>query len=233
MYSIINAFFVKIKKIRLKKGKKLKIVHLSDLHLGPVLREVFLDRIIKKVNLLKPDIICITGDIVENAHWFKDLKILNNFKAPVYAVLGNHDMHSTINEKLHLLESTKVKVLRNKSEVCCGVNLIGIDELLPFSWKVKKVLNREYDKNKLNILLTHEPLTFRLIKGYPIDLQLAGHTHGGQIFPFSIFVRLFYPVYKGIYKKNGQHIHVSQGTGFWGPPMRLFTQNEITLIKIN
>lgn len=233
IYSLVNVWFVNVNKIKITKGKKLRIVHLSDLHLGPILREDFLENIVNKVNSLNPDMVCITGDIIEDAGWFTELKTFDKIKSPVYAVLGNHDMHSTVNEKLDLLKATKVKVLRNENEVCCGVNIIGIDELIPFRWRVKRVLNRAYDKEKLNILLTHEPITFRLIKNYPIDLQLAGHTHGGQIFPFSFVIRLFYPVYKGLYQKNGQYIHVSQGTGFWGPPMRLLTKNEITLIDVD
>lgn len=232
LYGVGNAWFVRVRKVRIKKGHKLKIAHISDLHLGPVLRQEFLECIIKKVNSLKPDVICITGDIIEDARWFDGLKVFDKFKAPVYAVLGNHDMLRTVNEKLQLLKKTKVKILRNENELCCGVNIIGINETLPLKGRVKNVLTRAYEAENLNILLTHQPITFRLLKGYPVDLELAGHTHGGQIFPFALIIKLFYPAYRGLYHKNGKYIHVSQGTGFWGPPIRFMTNNEISIIEI-
>lgn len=222
--------------IELKKLKKdLKIVHLSDLHIGAIHRKKFLDKVVKKTNSLNPDVVVITGDLVDGSTVIKNgiLSAINKIKSPVYFVIGNHDIYEGLERIMPVFKRLKMKILRDRKSRFREVNFIGID-YSDFKKEIYEKLDKiPVDKNKVNILLYHAPM-FKLedLEKKGIDLHLAGHTHNGQIFPFNLFIRMMYRYPKGLYKSGDSSLFVSSGTGTWGPPMRLGSSNEISLINL-
>jgi predicted MPP superfamily phosphohydrolase len=236
--AIINGRRLKInlRDIEIKGLKKeVKIVHLSDLHIGAVHQKDYLERVVKKTNSLNPDVVVLTGDLVDGSSIVnnKILSPINKIKSPVYFVVGNHEIYDGLDRVIPIFKRTKMKILRDTKSNFQNINFIGIDysdSKKEISQKLDKI---EIDKHRTNILLYHAPM-FRLkeLEKKGIALHLAGHTHDGQIFPFSLFVKLLYPYTKGLYKSSNSAVFVSPGTGTWGPPMRLGSFNEINLINL-
>ncbi len=227
----INTLNIDIKGLK----KEIKIVHLSDLHIGAIHRKKYLERVIQETNSLNPDVVVITGDLVDGSTVIKNgiLSSINDIKSPVYFVVGNHDIYEGLDNILPILKKTKMKILRDRKSKFKGINFIGID-YSDFKKEISKKLDRiDIDKNQVNVLLYHAPM-FKLkeLEKKGIDLHLAGHTHNGQIFPFNLFIRLMYNYPRGLYQSRGSSIFVSSGTGTWGPPMRLGSQSEISLINL-
>jgi len=229
----INLVDIEIKGLK----KELKIVHLSDLHIGAVHQREYLERVVEETNSLNPDVVVITGDLVDGSSVIskKILSPINKINSRVYFVIGNHEIYEGLDRVIPVLKKLKMKILRDADNRYKEINFIGIDysdSRKEISYKLKKM---KLDKNKVNILLYHAPM-FKLkeLEEKGICLHLAGHTHDGQIFPFSLFVRLLYQYTSGLYKsKSGNSsVFVSQGTGTWGPPMRLGSHNEISLISL-
>ena len=233
IFAIINAQFVHVKEIVIPGNVNINIVQLSDIHLG-MTSEKFLQRIIEKTNALEPNIVVITGDVVDmyNEKMHKSLQKLKDLKADVYFVTGNHEMYSGAEKTAEALTEANVKVLRNQLADCNEIQIIGIDEstdLQDVGWIVER-LNR--DKSKFCVLLSHRPISPKVLSDMGIQLGLSGHLHGGQIFPFNYVIRLFQKYMAGLYEENGSYLYVTTGTGTWGPRMRLGSRNEIVLIKI-
>ncbi|MGY4884136.1 MAG: metallophosphoesterase [Nanobdellota archaeon] len=227
----INLVDIEIKGLK----KELKIVHLSDLHIGAIHRKKYLERVVEETNSLNPDVVVITGDLVDGSTVIKNgiLSSINDIKSPVYFVVGNHDIYEGLDKILPILNKTKMKTLRDTKTQFKGINFIGID-YSDFKKEITKKLDKiDIDKNKVNILLYHAPM-FKLkeLEKKGIALQLAGHTHNGQIFPFNLFIKLMYKYPVGLYKSGDSNLFVSSGTGTWGPPMRLGSFSEIDLINL-
>lgn len=222
-----------------------RIVQISDVHIGPLLGRRFAEEITRRVNRLSPDLVAVTGDLVDGGVRqlaaevapFADLKA----KHGVFFVTGNHDHYSGADSWVAKAGELGMRPLRNaRVEIREGdavFDLVGVDdhrgnmgrddgrEDLP-----KALAGR--DAGRAAVLLAHDPSTFRRASTSGIDLQLSGHTHGGQIWPFVYIVRLAVPYVAGHYRKGDAQLYVSRGTGFWGPPMRLFAPSEITEIVI-
>jgi len=236
--AVINGRRLKIslRDIEIKGLKReVKIVHLSDLHIGAVHQKNYLERVVKKTNSLNPDVVVLTGDLVDGSSIVnnKILSPINKIKSPIYFVIGNHEIYDGLDRVIPIFKRTKMKILRDTKSKFQNINFIGIDysdSKKEISQKLDKI---EIDKHRTNILLYHAPM-FRLkeLEKKGIALHLAGHTHDGQIFPFSLFLKLLYPYTKGLYKSNNSAVFVSPGTGTWGPPMRLGSFNEINLINL-
>lgn len=236
-YSIINGFFIEIKKIEipLKNLKKeVRIVQLTDIHIGSIRNSGFLERIVKKTNNLNPDIVLITGDMVDgSAQLHKEtFSPINELKAPVFFVMGNHEAYEGLNNVYRVLNATKINVLRDEMIEFDGIQLIGVEYSFDGEYLSKVLPEFTIQKTKPSILMHHLPNGLEFSKDLGVDLQLSGHTHNGQVFPFSFIVRLLFSYVNGLYEHNGTYLYVSQGTGTWGPPMRLGSKNEITLIKL-
>ncbi len=240
IYSIIAGFSIKQTNISISTDKikdNIRIVQLSDIHIGGVYRERYLKRIVDKTNALNPDLVVITGDLFDgtggaNEETVKDLKRLN---APAYFITGNHEYYANLDNFLNLIKNNSVKILRNESTYFNNIQLVGVDDLeIITKERVDSIIkNISFDNNAFTIFLTHQPVKFDYLKEYPFDLELAGHTHAGQMFPIkNLFVWMFFPYNLGLYQEGNKSIYVSQGTGTWGPPMRLGTSNEITLIEL-
>jgi hypothetical protein len=234
VYSMINAMFINITTVDIGAPVNMDIVQLCDIHLGSTSKK-FLSRVIEKTNTLDPDAVLITGDLIDSRSELKAgaLSILNDFNAPVFLTTGNHERYTGIWQIEDFLKAmTKVKFLRNEFVDFQGLQLIGIDDHDKTDQVAAKLAELKLDSEKYSILMYHRPVGFAAAAEYGVDLMLSGHTHNGQIFPFNFFVRRSFPYTMGLFKKPGALLYVSQGTGTWGPAMRLGSKNQITLLKL-
>lgn len=224
----------------------LKIVQLSDVHISTLMTEDKVEKIVNKVNATNPDIIVLTGDIVDTKTKFANKAIdeLKNLKANygIYYVLGNHEYYHDTENIIQKLKDIGFKVLINENDTVKIndkpiLNIAGVADLMGNKMgflkpNIDKALEG-IDTNIPTILLSHQPKIIDQTQDKPIDIILSGHTHGGQIFPFSLAVLLDQPFIKGLHKINhNQIIYINQGTNLWGPPMRIGTHYEITLIDL-
>jgi predicted MPP superfamily phosphohydrolase len=166
----------------------LKLVHFSDLHLGFYFEVRDLERVVEIINLQQPDIICFTGDLIDEVYdYFPEMiPILKKLKAPLgkYAIVGNHDYLTDVQQVIKALEASDFKVLINQSVRVSlhgeNIYIAGIDDALRGKPKAEKALAGG-GENDFTILLAHEPDFADMSSRYPIQLQLSGHSHGGQI----------------------------------------------------
>jgi hypothetical protein len=216
-----------------------RIVQISDIHIGPLLGRRFAEQVVAQVNAMGPDLVAITGDLVDGSvrRLAADVEPFGSLEARhgVFFVTGNHDHYSDADAWADHVAGLGLRVLRNE-RVCIragGVafDLIGVDDHRG-DWiggggeDLPKALDGR-DPERPSVLLAHDPSTFKRASALGVDLQISGHTHGGQIWPFGALVRLAIPFVAGRYRRNGAELYVSRGTGFWGPPMRLFAPAEI------
>jgi predicted MPP superfamily phosphohydrolase len=229
----------------------LNIVQLTDLHVGPTIGRKFIEQIVEKTNAQRPDIVAITGDLVDGG-----VASLREQVAPlarlasrygVYFVTGNHEYYSGVEPWLAELARLGIRVLRNE-RVTLGdrggsVDLAGVDDATahqfggPHGADYERALGgagRGADGAREVILLAHQPSQIvPAMAAGEAGLVLSGHTHGGQIWPFGAVVRLAQPYVAGLHRHNPRtQIYVSRGTGYWGPPMRLFAPAEITKLVL-
>ena len=219
-----------------------KIVQLTDLHIGSTLDMRWLEDVVQRTNALKPDLVVITGDLVDGDadRLGMELTPLRSLRSRqgVYFVTGNHEYYSGVAAWIPVIESMNIKVLRNEHiviEDCFA--LLGVDDynasrMAPGHGPDLSKAVKGVPKEMETVLLAHQPREIFRASKNNIGLVLSGHTHGGQIWPVNYFVGLQQPYNKGLFTHPGgrTQIYVSQGTGFWGPPMRLGTQNEIAEI---
>ncbi|MFT4282898.1 MAG: metallophosphoesterase [Candidatus Woesearchaeota archaeon] len=237
-YSFINANVLRHTKIKLnfKLKKPIKLVHVSDIHLGTILAKQFLNQLVKKINKIKPDATLITGDLFDGSGkvTLKDLEPLKRLKSKVFFTTGNHENYSGLEEKLKMLKQKKVQILRNKIINFKGLQIIGLDNPENELTEEIKPLNKLNEKiKKPAIIMLHTPTAIGQFVKTKAKLLLSGHTHKGQIFPFTLLVRLFYKYIYGLYKlKEDKFLYVSSGAGTWGPRMRLGSKSEIVSITI-
>lgn len=229
--SIINASMVDVKAIDVASNEEnIKIVQITDLHLGILRGENYLRDVVDKVKDQDPDIVFITGDLIDSKIGYdKDiLKMFNEIGKPIYMVTGNHETYVGLNFTNELLKNSSIRLLRNEAVDYKGIQIIGIDDSEKCATQLSKIeLQKGY-----KILLYHQPSGFNDAREYNIDLILSGHTHDGQIFPFNLLVHLFYNPVVGKKTIGNTTIYVSPGTGTWGPYMRFGSKNEITVINL-
>lgn len=248
VYSVFNAMSLpRVKEITIRVNKlpaKLQgftIVQLSDLHLGGVAKPIWLEQVVDKVNRLQPDLIAITGDLIEGYSHIEDwqeyadaLKRLRTGHG-IFAVTGNHDVQKGGKHFYWLAREAGITVLDNRFiSAAGGIQIAGIcdpdGEEKP---NIAKAL-KNIDRSLPVIFLSHRPDFFRTSRNYGIDLQLSGHTHAGQIPPVNFFISLLYHYPYGLYHEDGAYIYTSCGTSVMNMPMRLLSTNEIvrfTLLK--
>jgi len=235
--SIVNATQLSVKEIEvpIKHLKKdTTIVQLSDLHIGTIRNSDFLKKIVKKINQLDPDMILITGDMIDTSTRLPTtiFSVFNTVRAPIYYVTGNHEVYDGKNAIYALLHTTKIKALKNEIVEFEDIQIIGIEFSEDKSHLARELKKMNLDRTKPAVLMYHTPHGMEDAKKAGIDLQLAGHTHFGQIVPFNFLVRLAFKHVKGLYDLESMFLHVSPGTGTWGPYMRLGSKNEISLLKL-
>lgn len=237
---------VKVRLSRLPKAMHgFTIVQLSDIHLGPTLRHEFSRQIVAQVNALDADLVAITGDLVDGTveHLQGMVATLGELRSRfgTYFVTGNHEYYSGVDDWIVELRRLGIQVLRNE-RVSIGsdeasFDLIGIDDAHAAQFGnghgadlAKAVYGR--NPHREAVLLAHQPRAVYEAVEHGIGLQLSGHTHGGQIWPFNYLVKLQQPIIKGLVKFGSVWVYVSSGTGYWGPPMRLGAPAEITRITL-
>lgn len=228
--------------------RRVRIVQVSDVHLGLLLDTKILHRIVDKVNAEKPDIFISTGDLVDGKlnqnHALSAgtplTQLLRSVQAPLgkFAVIGNHEVYSGLTQAIEFTSTAGFTVLRNQSQrLANNITITGIDDKAIYKKnlddpRIESALVNAISRDSFHLLLKHRPDLLERPDSY-FDLQLSGHVHGGQIFPFNYLVRLKHPIPCGITRVHGSsYIHISRGTGTWGPPMRLFARPEITVIDL-
>jgi uncharacterized protein len=226
------------------KLNELNIVAASDIHLSPIDGERLLERIIDKMNSLNPDIILLSGDIVDDkAEVLEERKIGESFrklnpKYGVYTINGNHEFINGIDSSVHYAEHLGMKVLRDESMLIdSSFYIIGREDVSMNSFRGTKRKTLEEILSSINsnypkILLDHTPVKLEQAEKNGIDLQFSGHTHHGQIWPANIITNMIYEVSWGYLKKGKTHYYVTSGAGTWGPPVRTGSKSEIVNIKI-
>lgn len=236
-YSIVNSVPLETKEVEItipNLKRDMKIVQLSDMHIGSIRNSGFIKKIVKKINILNPDIVLITGDTADGSAKLHPYMFdaLNEIKIPVFLVIGNHETYEGLDNVFEVLKTTNIEILQNEIVEFEGLQIIGVNYSIERNY-LKKILPQiEIDKSKPSILMYHVPTEIETANEHGIDLQLSGHTHKGQLFPFNFLVRLVFPYFNGLYDYKGTQLYVTQGTGTWGPPMRFGSRNEITLIKL-
>lgn len=236
LYGLKKAWRPDLVVVPLQSGKltrPLKFAQISDVHIGSRSAR-FLSSIIKRVNEQDMEFLCITGDFIDQRGIGTDkLAALTDFKGPIYYCTGNHERYEDLDEIVERLEFLGVVVLRNRSIEVDGLQIIGIDDhespkqverILPFL-KVKA--------DHYSILLYHRPQGLKAAARHGIDLKLSGHTHNGQIVPFHLAVNRVFEYTRGLYQHENTWLYVNEGTGTWGPTLRLGTRSEITLFELS
>lgn len=216
------------------------IAQLTDVHIGPTLGKDFLEEVVEATNRLEPDIVAITGDLVDGsvADLREHVAPLQRLKARygVYFVTGNHEYYSGHDEWCAELERLGIRVLRNERvSIGDGVNafdLAGVDDYSAGNPDLPKAVAGR-DPSRELVLLAHQPKAIHEAERLGVGLQISGHTHGGQLWPWKYLVRLQQPVVSGLERIGRALIYVSNGTGYWGPPMRLGAPAEITQIVLD
>jgi predicted MPP superfamily phosphohydrolase len=219
----------------------LVLVVMTDLHVGTLLDERWMARQVERANALAPDLVAIVGDLVDgNATRVESVvPTLRQLRAPlgVWAVTGNHEFYAGLERSLAVFEQAGFRVLRDCNEqVVPGLVLAGVDDLT-----ARRQFGLDHDPLAhaldgrpagATILLSHTPWHAEQVAARAVGLMLSGHTHDGQIWPFGYLVRLSYPLVGGRYEIAGMTAIVCRGTGFWGPPMRLWRRSEILRITL-
>ncbi len=224
----------------------LRIVQLSDLHIGPTLRRDFLERVVEQVNALEPDVVAITGDLVDGS-----VSALADEVAPLsklsarhgaYFVTGNHEYYHGGSAWEAQVRRLGVTVLHNQHVVLekDGQKLVigGVTDYDggQFGEAHRARVDLAFEgapEGAVRILLAHQPRQAKAAAEHGVSLQLSGHTHGGQLFPWMFFVRLQQPVISGLATLYGVQVYTSRGTGYWGPPVRLGPSSEVTELTLD
>jgi predicted MPP superfamily phosphohydrolase len=217
----------------------LRIVQVSDLHVGPTIGRKYTQKVVSMVNALEPDIVALTGDFVDGrvAQLQSEIQPIQSLQARygTFFVTGNHEYYWGAREWLaefaklgvQILENQHVQIRLNGSAIV----LAGIADLSSHTADPVRALQGA-PENTVKILLSHQPGSYRVAEEAGFDLQLSGHTHGGQFFPWSMVVKLVHRFYKGLGKHKHMWVYVSRGTGYWGPPIRFAIPAEITNIRL-
>jgi len=240
LYGIFQAHHLTIKTVEIMSPKiqrEVTIVQISDLHLGAINGKGLVDRVIAEIKRLHPDLVVVTGDLFDSTeHDIADtLSGFNDLTVPAYFVFGNHDQYAGKERVRAAISHTPLKILQNSVALYDGtLQLIGLDDIGHHGdVNITPILQPlALHDGYFTILLAHVPSVFRSIDAYPIDLTLSGHTHSGQLFPIFVIFKRSYPYLRGLYQSGMHYLYVSSGTGTWGPPMRLGTWSEVTLIRL-
>jgi len=222
-----------------------RIAQLTDIHIGPTIKGDFLQEVVAQTNALNPDMVALTGDLVDGsvAELGKHTKFLADLRSRhgTFFVTGNHEYYSGVDEWLEELERLGLKTLNNAHELLehnggrllvGGVTDLRAERIKPeHATDPMKAMAGAPDAD-LRLLLAHQPGSVFEAERAGFDVQLSGHTHGGQYFPGTLLIHLAHPVVKGLERVGKVWVYVSCGTGYWGPPFRLGTTAEITDITL-
>lgn len=230
---------IKSPKISAKQGK-VRIAQISDVHLGLIVREKYLQKIIDIVSEAKPDLLVSTGDLVDGQlnNLTEEEKLLAAIRPRLgkIAITGNHEFYAGLEASLDFIKKAGFTILRHKGIPLQGLNIVGVDDQasnafgIGYAESERDVLFAQPNTN-FTVFLKHRPDVDSQSLGL-FDLQLSGHTHKGQIFPFNLLTWVFHPRRAGHTKLVDGHLYVSRGTGTWGPPIRFLAPPEVTIIDL-
>jgi uncharacterized protein len=219
---------------------KIRIVQISDVHVGLIIREKRLENLLDLVKQNNPDLLISTGDLLDGEldNVLPEAEKFISIKPPFgkYAIMGNHEYYAGIKRSLEFTQKAGFEVLRDEVKQVAGISIFGADDITASRLRIKKD-NRAFtellasgSKRGFVLLLKHQPF---VSQNENFNLQLSGHTHGGQIFPFRLITHFIYPKDYGFFELGlNRLLYVSRGTGTLGPPVRVFASPEITVIDI-
>jgi predicted MPP superfamily phosphohydrolase len=247
-YGYFEAQDIRIEKFTLRtpkispSAKKITIAQISDVHLGLIVREERLKKILEKVESEKPDILISTGDLVDgqinNLSGLVELLQRVKPRYGKYAVTGNHEFYAGLPQALEFTKQAGFTLLRGRGVTVAGlVNLAGVDDPAGivsgfYRGVYEKNLLSRLPRDKFTILIKHLPIVDESALGL-FDLQISGHTHQGQIFPFRYMTRLSFRYNSGWFDlPEKSRLYVSRGTGTWGPPIRFLSPPEVTIFEL-
>jgi predicted MPP superfamily phosphohydrolase len=220
--------------------KSLRIVAISDLHLGYGIGEKEFEKWVDLINAENPDIVLIAGDIIDNSvrplSEGRYAEAFHKIKAPmgIYACMGNHEYISGFKESEAFIKEAGVKMLRDSvALVDSCFYIVGRDDRSNPSRKPLQELVAGLDQTKPVIMLDHQPYNLEEAEANGIDIQISGHTHQGQVWPISLITKKLYERDHGFIKKGNANIYVSSGIGIWGGKFRIGTQSEYVVIDVN
>ena len=221
-----------------KLEKPVRIVGISDLHLGYTISKKELAKWVSMINAEKPDMVILAGDLIDNQlrplllHSLDKELLKINAPLGVYACTGNHEYISGIKGSVDFFRQSGITLLRDSVAHVGNIAIIGRED---YSYKNRKTLPeilRNIDKNSFSILLDHQPHDLNEAAREGIDFQFSGHTHRGQIFPASLITDKIYEVSQGYRQKGDTHVYVSSGLGIWGGKFRIGTRSEYLVIDV-
>ena len=247
-FGVWNAFHIRVTEREISiKGltKEIKIIHISDVHVGHLRGEAFIHELAELVNEQNPDIVFITGDLFDDKSRLtqESIEPLTLINTPIYFVEGNHDNYAGVATVKLYLRNLNINVLENQVVNFGELQIIGLNHMrsdqethdihASKTNSIKETLDSlEIDESRPTIMLHHSPEGIKYASQHGIDLILSGHTHSGQFFPINLITALMFPYNSGVHSYEGTKINVSQGTGTVGPPFRVGTRSEIILIKL-
>ncbi|MEU7864860.1 metallophosphoesterase, partial [Nonomuraea sp. NPDC049141] len=223
----------------------LRIATVSDIHLGPLRGRAHTERIVAAINRLDADIVAVVGDLVDGsvAELGEAAEPLRGLRSRhgSYFVTGNHEYYSGVEEWVQELDRLGLRVMQNeRTEIQArgGVlDLAGVNDVTAAGTGLAAPADYaaalgDRDPNRPVVLLAHQPVAAVEAAKFGVDLQLSGHTHGGQMVPFNLLVKLQQPVVSGLGEVDGTKVYVTNGAGFWGPPVRVGAEPQITLVEL-
>jgi predicted MPP superfamily phosphohydrolase len=247
-YGFFEARLIRSEHIELRSAKipratgRIRIVQISDVHIGVLVRGERLAGMLRKVREAAPDVLVATGDLVDGQ--------LNSMAEAAsqlweirprygkFAVTGNHEVYAGITESINFITRSGFTPLRGETATVAGaIDLAGVDDpairrLSPHGERSDREVLTLGGMGRFKVLLKHQPILEKDARGV-LDLQLSGHTHKGQIFPISVVTSRFFHYHSGdFHLASGSLLHVSRGTGTWGPPIRFLSPPEITIIDL-
>ncbi len=233
--AFINAQQITVRRLHIRSDEApagLRLAQISDVHVGSRSGR-FLTRVVRKVNGLKPDVVAITGDLID----FQDISSeelgsLATLEAPTWFIIGNHERYVDVEAICDRLRGHGIHVIRNGTARHQGIQFVGIDDAEQKSQVRRELRHLEPDPDAYRILLYHRPDGAEDAAAWGAHLMLCGHTHNGQIVPFNFIVRRVFPRICGLYDVDGMSLYVSPGTGTWGPILRLGSRSEISLFTL-
>jgi predicted MPP superfamily phosphohydrolase len=217
------------------------IIQFSDIHAGPTIKRNFVQSVVEQINHISADAIVFTGDLVDGtvSNLRDDVAPLKDLYARdgVFFITGNHEYYSGVQPWLEEVNRLGMRILLNshhlikrgeKNLIMAGVSDITAENFIPSHKSDPAAALHGAGEDAVKILLAHQPKSIYAAEKAGFDLQISGHTHGGQYIPWSYLVTLSQPYIKGLHQHNNMWIYVNRGTGYWGPPLRLGIPSEVT-----
>ena len=221
------------------------IAQISDLHVGPTIKKPYVLKVLETISKINPDVIAVTGDLIDGSveHLRKDLEPFMDLVAPygTFFVTGNHEYYSGVDQWLdetdrlgmiNLINTNQIISKLESKIVIAGITDFKAHQIKKNHKSSPKIALKDVPKDQTRIILAHQPNSIYAVNEEGADLQLSGHTHGGQFWPFTYPTKLANAYLSGLHNHNGTQIYVNRGTGYWGPPLRLGVPAEVTLIRL-